>query len=140
MEDAAISETAGPLVKERFPSVVDTDDLIFEVGKQAVKVLNLEKLLTKLLDKTKVLEGQTLDFAKQQSEAMGKTEVLSESNKLYEENNRKLDAEIIRLKEDFTRQHSLRDEEIVELKQGLIQKDQEIERLKQKKKRAKKSK
>lgn len=128
MEDATISETAGPLVKERFPSVVDTDDLIFEIGKQVTKVLNLEKLLTKLLDKTKALEGQTLDFAKQQSEAMGRAEVLSESNKLYEENNRKLDAEIVRLRE-----------EIEELKQGLIQKDEEIERLKQKKKRAKKS-
>lgn len=140
MEDATISETAGPLVKERFPSVVDTDDLIFEIGKQTTKVLNLEKLLTKLLGKTKVLEAQTLDFAKQQSESMGKAEVLSESNKLYEENNRKLDAEIVRLKEDFTRQLFLKDEEITELKQGLIQKDEEIERLKQKKKRAKKSK
>ncbi len=129
MEDATISETAGPLVKERFPSVVDTDDLIFEIGNQAVKVLNHEKLLTKLLDKTKALEGQTLDFAKQQSEAMGKAEALSESNKLYEENNRKLDAEIVRLRD-----------EVMGLKAGLTQKDEEIERLKQKKKRAKKSK
>ncbi len=129
MEDATISETAGPLVKERFPSVVDTDDLIFEIGNQAVKVLNHEKLLTKLLDKTKALEGQTLDFAKQQSEAMGKAEALSESNKLYEENNRKLDAEIVRLRD-----------EALSLKAGLTQKDEEIERLKQKNKRAKKSK
>jgi len=194
MEDATITQKGEPLVKERFPSVVDTDDLIFELGKQTVKAVNYEKLLNSMIQKTQALSAATSEVAQtksnmeaekqelqksnvlyqennrkldaalvqirnekgqvgnekaalekiifekdqQQSEAIHKIAVLSESNKMCEENNRKLDAEIVRLGEEIARLNTLKDEEIASLTNGLARKDEEIKLLKQKKKPVKK--
>lgn len=194
MEDATITEKTESLIKERFPSVVDTDDLIFELGKQTVKAINYEKLLNSMVHKTQELSAATSEVArtksnieaekqelqksnalyqennrkldaalvqirnekeqvgnekvalekvilekdKQQSETIDKVAVLSESNKMYEENNRKLDAEIVRLGEEIARLNTLKDEEIASLTNGLARKDEEIKLLKQKKKPVKK--
>jgi len=137
MEEASISQDN--LVKDRFPTVVDTDDLIFELGKQTVKQLNLEKLLTKLLERVKGLETQLLDVAKQQSETLHKHDILAESNALYEVNNRKLDAELVK-------QGHLKAEEIKSLKDELstmtdtlLAMSEEVVQLKQKKQKKKKT-
>jgi len=125
MENAKITQE--PLVKERFPSVVDTDDLIFELGKQTVKVLNLEKLLNNLLEKAKATDHMAASLSKTKAETTNQMASLQESNNLYEENNRKLDAEIVRLRAEATG-----------LKVDLAQKDETIERLSQKRKPLKK--
>jgi len=67
MDDATITQEE-PLIKERFPSVVDTDDLIFELGKQAVKAINYEKLLDSMLKKTQALSAATSDVTQARSE------------------------------------------------------------------------
>ena len=47
-----------PLYQQgRYPSIVDTDDLVFELGKQTVDVINKEKLLGAVLKKSKMLEA-----------------------------------------------------------------------------------
>jgi len=47
MEDTVTQEGTPPLYQQgRFPSVVDTDDLVFELGKQVVDRINKEKLLS----------------------------------------------------------------------------------------------
>lgn len=110
MEDATISQE--PLMKDRFPSVVDTDDLVFELGKQAVKRMNLEKLLNGLLKKVKTLE-----------EAEAKLAPLKESNNLYQETNRKLDAELVKIRQ-----------EVMGLKNDIAARDEIINDLKKPKK------
>lgn len=99
MQDATIEEQQ-PLLRERFPSIVDTDDMVFEMGKQLLKILNLEKLLNNLLAKTKATEQIAQDFSKAKTSAAEKLAILQDSNKRYEENNRKLDAEIVRLRNE----------------------------------------
>ena len=96
MEDAKITQE--PLIKERFPSVVDTDDLIFELGKKDIKVLNLGKLLNSLIEKSKAANQMAVDLSKAKTETTERITSLQESNKLYEENNRNMDGEIVRLR------------------------------------------
>lgn len=115
MQDATIDGQQEPLIKERFPSVVDTDDMIFEMGKQKVKVLNLEKLLNKLLEKTKATEQIAQDFSKAKTDSTEKLSVLQDSNKRYEENNRKLDAEIVRLRNENATMKTMYEAKIGEL-------------------------
>ena len=115
MQNATIDGQQEPLIKERFPSVVDTDDMIFEMGKQKVKVLNLEKLLNKLLEKTKVTEQIAQDFSKAKTDSTEKLSVLQDSNKRYEENNRKLDAEIVRLRNENATMKTMYEAKIGEL-------------------------
>lgn len=98
MQNATITDEKETLLKERFPSIVDTDDLIFELGKQTIKILNLEKLLNNLLKKITTTEQMAADFSKAKSDTTKKINTLKESNKLYEENNRRLDSETVRLK------------------------------------------
>jgi len=128
MEDATITQEE-PLIKERFPSIVDTDDLIFELGNQTVKRINYEKLLNSMVQKTQALSAATSEVAQTKSNVEAEKQELQKSNALYQENNRKLDAEIVRL-----------GEEIASLTNGLTRKNEEIERLKQKKKAVKKRK
>jgi prefoldin subunit 5 len=131
MEDAKITpETKQePLYpQERYPSVVDTDDLTFELGRSTIARLNYEKLIANLLKRAKdaeasIMQARSLLAAAEQSKA---------SNKLYEENNRKLDAEIVALRrkiETITAERKSREDtlnmsidslkaEIAELKQA----------------------
>jgi small-conductance mechanosensitive channel len=105
MEDATITQE--PLVRERFPSVVDTDDLIFELGKKDVKALNLEKLLNGLIKKTEVASQTATDLSENKVEIAKKVSSLQESNKLYEKNNRKLDRELIKVRQELSDQISI---------------------------------
>jgi hypothetical protein len=99
MEDA--TTTQEPLIRERFPSVVDTDDLIFELGKKDVKALNLEKLLNSLIKKTEIASQTAVDLSKNKIETAKKMSSLQESNRLYEENNRKFDGELVKVRQEL---------------------------------------
>lgn len=91
MQNASISPDKGEsLINERFPSVVDTDDLIFELGKMTVKVLNLEKLLNKLLTKTQAMQTVV--------KPTRPTEEVDKLNIHLKHQNEKLGAEVIRLR------------------------------------------
>ena len=115
MEDAKITQE--PLIKERFPSVVDTDDLIFELGKKDIKVLNLEKLLNSLIEKSKVTNQMAVDLSKAKTETTERITSLQESNKLYEENNRNLDGELVRLRSESTSKEASYKEELRQLQE-----------------------
>lgn len=103
MQDATIKgEQEAPLLRERFPSVVDTDDLVFEMGKLQVKNLNFEKLLNSLVEKNK---GQinTIDvLSKEKAVALAQSHEFKESNKLYENNNRELGDVVVSLRDEIS--------------------------------------
>lgn len=131
MEDATITQE--PLIKERFPSVVDTDDLIFELGKKDIKVLNLEKLLNSLIEKSKVTNQMAVDLSKAKTETTERITSLQESNKLYEENNRNLDSEIVRLRSAGANAEASYKEELRQLQERMdkdrVEYEQKIQKL-----------
>lgn len=127
MEDATITQE--PLVRERFPSVVDTDDLIFELGKKDVKALNLEKLLNSLIKKTEVASQTATDLSENKVEIAKKVSSLQESNKLYEKNNRKLDRELIKVRQELSDQ--------ININTQLTEKLNEVQQVKRKSRKKK---
>lgn len=103
MQDATITqEQTSQSLQGRFPSVVTTDDLVFELGKQIVDKLNKEKLLEGLLKKKQQAESQIVDIEKIKADAKKQIAGFQESNRLYEENNRKLDSEIVKLRKEIS--------------------------------------
>lgn len=111
MENAKITEDQ-MYQQGKYPSIVDTDDLVFELGKQAVNNINHEKLITQLIDKARKNE---FEFSKINS--------IQESNKIYEQNNKELNDEIIKLrreiestKNDFLERESVLNDTITRLK------------------------
>lgn len=112
MEDARITPEAKqePLYpQERYPSVVDTDDLTFELGRNIISRLNYEKLIANLLKRAKNAEASVI----QARSMLAAAEQFKVSNKLYEENNRKLDAETVVLRrkiETMTAEHKSRED------------------------------
>ena len=113
MEDAKITQTGEsrkesqgqPMYQQgRFPSVIDTDDLVFELGKQVVDRINKEKLLENILKKTKGLEIGTVKVKKSQAEIEKKLVELKNSNTLYRENNKKLDKELVNIRDELENQ------------------------------------
>ena len=95
MEAATITqETEQPMYQQgKYPSVVTTDDLIFELGRQLVGGLNKEKLLDTLLEKNKITEKVLVEVNKAMLDAEKKTADLKISNEQYIKNNQELDAE-----------------------------------------------
>jgi len=96
MEDTATKE--GLYQQGRFPSVVDTDDLVFELGKQIVDRINKEKLLDSLLKKIQGLEEGFLTSESTKVSLSDKAESFRKSNELYVQNNERLTAEVTRLR------------------------------------------
>jgi len=96
MEDTATKE--GLYQQGRFPSVVDTDDLVFELGKQIVDRINKEKLLDSLLKKIQGLEEGFLTSESTKVSLSDKAESFRKSNELYVQNNERLSAEVTRLR------------------------------------------
>ena len=128
MEDATITQE--PLVRERFPSVVTTDDLVFELGKNVVDKLNKEKLLEGLLKKKQGAENQIVDTEKIKANCKKQVSVLEDSNRRYEENNRNLGDELVMVRQDLTNKTN----EIVQLKSSYEDMLKELnEKLKNKK-------
>ena len=126
MEDATISEQPKeqPLYQQgRYPSVLDTDDMVFELGKQVVNHLNHEKLIGQIVKQTEAIQRENLQLKSlkiQTEERVAPLELkakqLEESNKLYEMNNRKLDEEIVKLRS----QASQKDVDITGIKSELL--------------------
>jgi len=103
-ENETVTQKEPPLYQQgRFPSVVDTDDLVFELGKQAVDRINKEKLLDKLLKKLQLLEKESLASESIKKGLTDKIEEYKASNNLYVQNNEKLSAEITRQKNELER-------------------------------------
>ena len=101
MEDTVTQEGTPPLYQQgRFPSVVDTDDLVFELGKQVVDKINKEKLLDSLVKKIQPLEEKLLASESAKMGLANKIEEFKTSNNLYVQNNEKLNVEITRLRNE----------------------------------------
>ena len=98
MEDTATKE--GLYQQGRFTSVVDTDDLVFELGKQVVDKINKEKLLDSLVKKIQPLEEKLLASESAKMGLANKIEEFKTSNNLYVQNNEKLNVEITRLRNE----------------------------------------
>lgn len=111
MEDATISndqekERSGQ--RDRYPSVVTTDDLIFELGKKDVDRLNKEKLLEGLLKEKRKVESRVVenekvktDAEKVKADVEDQMSILKDSNQRYEENNRDLSNELVRIRQEL---------------------------------------
>jgi len=101
MEDTVTQEGTPSLYQQgRFPSVVDTDDLVFELGKQVVDKINKEKLLDSLVKKIQPLEEKLLASESAKMGLANKIEEFKTSNNLYVQNNEKLNVEITRLRNE----------------------------------------
>ena len=100
MEDATITQepTQELYQQGKYPSVIDTDDLVFELGKQLIGNINKEKLLDNLLQKGRLLEQMAVEAKKESLEAIERKAALEESNKQYVVNNQKLDAALVRIR------------------------------------------
>lgn len=104
MEDAKItsekeqSQQSQMYQRGRYPSVIDTDDLMFEIGRQTIENLNKEKLLDSLLVKSKTLENTIKEISKTKQTTEKRVPELEISNKAYLENNQKLDAELVKVR------------------------------------------
>ncbi len=85
----------------RYPSVVDTDDLVMELGKQVVGNINNEKIIERLITKSKQAETNAIDAHDKQIFEENKHKSIEESNKLYEKNNNELSDEIVKLRSEI---------------------------------------
>ena len=103
----------------RYPSVVDTDDLVMELGKQVVGNINNEKIIEQLINKAKQAEANANDAHDKQVFEENKHKSVEESNKLYEKNNKELGDEIVKLRSeisDFKKEETTYKETIKALK------------------------
>jgi len=106
MEEAKITQTEEDIdikvpqqefnLNSRWPSIITTDDLVFRIGKAQMEISNLEKLLTGVHGR---LQGAEKALGEIQPKLI-KAEEIRQSNKLYEENNRKLDAELSKIRRE----------------------------------------
>ncbi len=103
----------------RYPSVVDTDDLVMELGKQVVGNINNEKIIEQLINKAKQAEANANDAHDKQVFEENKHKSVEESNKLYEKNNKEFGDEIVKLRSeisDFKKEETTYKETIKALK------------------------
>lgn len=100
MEDATITQEAPQelYAQGKYPTIIDTDDLVFELGKQLIGNLNKEKLLDNLLQKGKLLEQLAIEAKKESLAAKERKLALEKSNASYIQNNKKLDSELVKLR------------------------------------------
>ncbi len=104
MEDATITtdqQKEQMYQHGRYPSVVDTDDLVMELGKQVVGNINNEKIIEQLITKAKQAEANANDAHDKQVFEENKHKSIEESNKLYEKNNKELSDEIVNLRSEI---------------------------------------
>lgn len=141
MKDATITQDEQTLSPGRFPSVVTTDDLVYELGKQVVDKLNKEKLLEGLLKKKYEAESQIIGAEKTKSDSKKQVSALEESNRKYEENNRALDQELVRMRQELSGKTSETQQLIVQYNNALIKLKTKLEiALKPKKRKYRKKK
>jgi len=109
MQEATISNDQKQQAKQpeplyqrgKYPSVIDTDDLVFEMGVQLVGNLNKEKLLDGLAKRVGLFEKAAVEASVGKADAEKKLAPLIESNKLYVANNQKLDAELVKIRKEL---------------------------------------
>lgn len=101
MEDVKITQNEQPTPQNRFPFVVTTDDLIYELGKNVVDKLNKEKLLEGLLKKKHQVESQVVDVERIKADTKKQILALENSNRRYEENNRSLGDELVKVRQNL---------------------------------------
>lgn len=104
MEDAKITndQSHDQMYQQgQYPSIVDTDDLVFELGKQVVNSINNEKIIKQLIEKAKQVETDKASEHEQKIFNENKLESLLESNKLYGKNNKDLSDEIVKLRNEI---------------------------------------
>lgn len=123
MEDATISqetedeskqETNGMYRQGKYPSVIDTDDIIFEIGKQIIGNINKEKLLDRLLNKSKMIETAIVEANEEKLAVERKIIELKLSNDKYIETNKKLDAALVVVRKDLETSKKLYQEDVKE--------------------------
>jgi uncharacterized protein (DUF3084 family) len=104
MEDATIKTPDQQLYQQgEFPSMIDTDDLVFEMGLQRVGNMNKEKVLKAVTKRLTVLEGALKEAGTGKVAAEVKTEALGKSNKLFDDNNKKLDAALVNTRQELAK-------------------------------------
>lgn len=101
MENATISNEESLYQQGRFPSIIDTDDMVFEMGKQVLNSLNLEKLIDNINKTNKTLQQENFELKNRYVILEPKVKQLEESNKLYEINNTNLSNKIISLNDEI---------------------------------------
>lgn len=129
MEDATItnkqegkreSQEEHPLYQQgKYPSIIDTDDLVFEMGRQMIGNLNKEKLLDSLLKKSTAIEKEMVKARKEKLEAENKVKEFEISNKNYVINNKKLDGEIVKLRLEVEALNKEHQETVIKLKEKI---------------------
>lgn len=105
MEDATITneQPNNQMYQQgRYPSVVDTDDLVMELGKQVVGNINNEKIIEQLINKAKQAEAKVNDAHDKQKSEENKHKSIDESNKLYEKNNKELSDKLVVLRNEIS--------------------------------------
>lgn len=115
MQDATITqepEKQSLYQQGKYPSVIDTDDLVFEIGKQVIGSLNKEKLLDTLLKKTKMLESALVEANEAKSIAEKDVPSLKLSNGKYIENNQRLDTELVKVRKELEKSKRIQQESL----------------------------
>ena len=110
---------------QRFPTILDTDDITFELGKQVLNKINQEKLLENLLKKSQIDVQELIKLNKVLLVIKTKSEGLEKSNLLYVENNKKLDGELVKNRKEFSEVKT----ELTQSKNELIESKNIIETL-----------
>jgi hypothetical protein len=100
-------EQQGMYQRGKYPSVIDTDDLVMEMGVQLTGNLNKEKLLDKLVNDIQILKTQVANAEKEKAETITRAEQSLKSNKLYENNNRALDVELLKVRKLLKKEKDL---------------------------------
>jgi chromosome segregation ATPase len=101
MEDAKIGseQVQNPFsYNKRFPTVLDSDDITFELGKLTIDKINNEKLLESLIKKNQEITQTLHDIKEKTNTTEARIKVLEESNILFTKNNETLDKEIVSLR------------------------------------------
>ncbi len=121
MKDATITTEQPDQMYQhgRYPSVVDTDDLVMELGKQVVSNINNEKIIEQLITKAKRAEANANDAHDKQIFEENKHKSIDESNKLYEKNNKELSDEIVKLRGEIRTLKSERVNETIEFERQI---------------------
>ena len=119
-KDGSITQENAPLYQQgKYPSIIDTDDLVFEIGKQIVVNLNKEKLLDALIKKNKIAENNLIETKNTKLNVNEEIIKLKSSNKSYIETNRKLDSALVKIRqsvEELKNKNILYEKEVKELK------------------------
>ena len=124
MKDATITQTDGKPESQpqgmyqsgKYPSVIDTDDLVLEMGLQLVGNVNKSKLLDNMLIQFNAMKKALDEALKARQIAEEKVAPLMLSNKQYVQNNQKLDAELVRLRGELETTKKNYEEKITKIK------------------------